>query len=59
MLKALSPVYGPMISSNSKYDKFRRNEVGGTFRLKKRQVMLFQSKCATCHATDLTTDHSF
>jgi cytochrome c peroxidase len=31
MLKALSQFMVMMISSNSKYDKFRRNEAGGTF----------------------------
>jgi cytochrome c peroxidase len=31
MLKALSQFMVMILSSNSKYDKFRRNEVGGTF----------------------------
>jgi cytochrome c peroxidase len=60
MLKALSQFMVMMISSNSKYDKFRRNEVGGTFSTEEAAgYALFQSKCATCHVTDLTTDHSF
>jgi cytochrome c peroxidase len=45
MLKALSQFMVMMISSNSKYDKFRRNEAGGTFSIRmKRQVMLFSIK---------------
>jgi cytochrome c peroxidase len=43
MLKALSQFMVMMISSNSKYDKFRRNEAGG-FSIVKRQVMLFSIK---------------
>lgn len=49
-----------MISADSRYDKFRRNEPGGTLTATERQGMeLFQQKCATCHATDLFTDNSF
>ena len=60
MLKALSQFMIMMVSSNSKYDKYVRNEDGVTFTtLEMDGVNTFQNKCATCHATDLFTDQSF
>jgi cytochrome c peroxidase len=60
MLKALSQFMVMMVSSNSKFDKYRRNETGGTFSSDELAgYTLFQSKCASCHATDLMTDDSF
>lgn len=60
MLKALSQFMVMMVSSNSKFDKYRRNEIGGTFTSDESAgYSLFQSKCASCHATDLMTDNSF
>ncbi|MAS19167.1 MAG: hypothetical protein CMF34_02645 [Leeuwenhoekiella sp.] len=59
-LKALAQFMVTMISSNSKYDKYVRNEEGGKFSdLEKEGLAVFESKCATCHATDLFTDNSF
>ena len=60
MLKALSQFMVMMVTSNSKYDKFRRDEAGGVFSTDEAAgYTLFKAKCASCHATDLTTDHSF
>ena len=60
MLKALSQFMVMMVSSNSKFDKYRRNEAGGTFSSDELAgYNLFKSKCASCHATDLMTDNSF
>lgn len=60
MLKALSQFMVMVTSSNSKFDKFRRNEAGGSFTETESQgYAVFNSKCASCHATDLFTDHSF
>lgn len=60
MLKALSQFMIMVVSSNSKFDKYRRNEAGGTFTAAELSgYKLFQSKCASCHATDLQTDNSF
>lgn len=60
MLKALAQFMTVMISSNSKYDKFVRNEIGGTFSIdEKKGLEVFKNKCASCHATDLFTDNSF
>lgn len=60
MLKSMGQFMVTMVSSNSKFDKFRRNEIGGT--LSNNELAgyeLFKSKCAGCHATDLMTDNSF
>jgi cytochrome c peroxidase len=60
MLKALSQFMVMMVSSNSKFDKYRRDEAGGTLTTDELAGYdLFKSKCATCHATDLLTDNSF
>ncbi|CAD0007216.1 cytochrome-c peroxidase [Flavobacterium salmonis] len=60
MLKALSQFMVMMVSSNSKFDKYRRNEIDGTFTSDELAgYNLFKSKCASCHATDLMTDNSF
>ncbi|MFI8377900.1 cytochrome-c peroxidase [Leeuwenhoekiella sp. NPDC079379] len=59
-LKALSQFMVMMISSNSKYDKYVRNEEGGDFSaIEKTGLDLFKSKCASCHKTDLFTDSAF
>lgn len=60
MLKALGQFMTMMVSSNSRYDKYVRNESGGNLNAQELQgLSLFQSKCASCHATDLFTDNSF
>lgn len=60
MLKALAQFMTVMISANSKYDKYVRNEVGGEFSVdEKKGLDIFKNKCASCHATDLFTDNSF
>ncbi len=58
--KALSQFMVMMVSSNSKYDKYVRNEEGGTFtEEEERGLGIFRQKCASCHKTDLFTDDSF
>lgn len=60
MLKAMSQFLLMVTSSNSKFDKYRRNEAGGDFTTEETAgYALFNSKCASCHATDLQTDDSF
>ena len=60
MLKAMSQFMVMMISSDSKFDKFRRNEPSGVFSLDELEgYAIFNNKCASCHSTDLQTDHSF
>ncbi|WP_055442462.1 cytochrome-c peroxidase [Lacinutrix himadriensis] len=60
MLKALSQFMVMMVSSNSKYDKYVRQEdnvVLSTIELD--GLNTFQQKCTSCHATDLFTDQTF
>ena len=60
MFKALSQFMVMNISANSRFDKYRRNEAGGTLSSDELQgYVIFNSKCASCHATDLFTDNSF
>lgn len=60
MLKALSQFMIMMISSNSKYDKYVRNEDNVTLTdIELDGLNTFQNKCASCHATDLFSDQSF
>lgn len=60
MLKALAQFMTMLTSSNSKFDKFRRNEPGGTLTQDELEgYQIFNQKCASCHATDLFTDNSF
>lgn len=60
MLKALSQFMVMLVSANSRYDKFIRNEPGAVFSAEESAgLQLFREKCQTCHATDLFTDQSF
>jgi cytochrome c peroxidase len=60
MLKALSQFMTLLTSSNSRFDKYRRNEAGGTLTSDELAGYdLFNQKCASCHATDIFTDNSF
>lgn len=60
MLSALAQFMATMISADSKYDKYRRNEAGGELTAQELQgLALFKNKCASCHATDIFTDNNF
>lgn len=60
MLKALGQFMALLVSSNSKFDKYRRNESGGTMTTDELDgYAIFNQKCASCHASDLFTDNSF
>lgn len=60
MLKALSQFMVMLTSSNSRFDKYRRHETGGDLSADELEgYAVFNQKCASCHATDLFTDHSF
>ncbi len=60
MLQALAQFMGMLVSSQSRYDSYVRGESGVQFTDEEKAGMtLFKQKCATCHATDLFTDHSF
>jgi cytochrome c peroxidase len=60
MLKALGQFMVMLTSSNSRFDKYRRQESGGTLTQDELDgYTVFNAKCASCHATDLFTDNSF
>lgn len=60
MLKALSQFMIMMVSSNSKFDKYIRNEDNVTLtQIELDGFNTFQNKCASCHATNLFTDQSY
>ncbi|MDJ1470709.1 cytochrome c peroxidase [Cytophagaceae bacterium DM2B3-1] len=60
MLRALAQFTGLLISSNSRYDNYIRHEHGVEFtKEEKAGLQLFKQKCASCHTTDLFTDHSY
>lgn len=60
ILKALGQFMTMMVSANSRYDKYVRNEPGGNMSTQELQGMeLFAQKCASCHATDLFTDNTY
>lgn len=60
MLKAMAQFMVMVTSSNSRFDKFRRNEPGGILSPEEKEgYAIFNSKCSNCHATDLFSDHSF
>ncbi len=57
-LHALSQFTNMMVSANSKYDQYIRNE-GASFSVLELEGMeIFQEKCASCHAGELFTDFS-
>ncbi len=58
--KAIAQFQRSLVSANSKYDKYRRNEPGGIYNSEERRGMeLVQIKCGGCHAGELLTDNIF
>ena len=60
MFKALSQFMLMNVSANSKFDHYRRGEDG--VQLSSDELagyVVFNAKCASCHATDMFTDNSF
>jgi cytochrome c peroxidase len=58
ILKSLTQFLGLMISSNSRYDKYKTGNE--TFTLSETNgLSLFRSKCASCHTEPLFTDQNF
>jgi len=58
-LQALAQFVNLMISSNSRYDKFARNEGGVLTSQELEGLELFNAKCFSCHSGDLFTDFSY
>ena len=59
-LKAISQFMLTMVSADSRYDKYARNEAGGELSPDELAGLnVFRQQCSACHATDLFTDHSY
>lgn len=59
MLQAMSQFMNMLVSANSRYDKWKRNE-GGTLSADELDgYHLVQQKCSSCHSTDLFSDDKF
>lgn len=58
MLKSLAQFTGLMISANSKYDQYMRNEVELT-EMEQKGLKLFNQKCNSCHTAPLFTSNGF
>lgn len=60
IFKALALFQSLMISSNSRFDKYMRNEPGGTMSNEELNGLnLVRQKCSPCHQEPLFTDYSF
>lgn len=59
MLQAMSQFMNCLVSANSRYDKWKRNEGGVLTQDEIDGYNLVQQKCSSCHSTDLFTDNSF
>ncbi|MBA4853411.1 cytochrome-c peroxidase [Emticicia sp. BO119] len=59
LLKALSQFMITMVSANSKYDHYSRNEGVKFSEAESEGLNLFKQKCASCHSGELFTDFSF
>jgi cytochrome c peroxidase len=59
MLQAFSQFMAMLVSANSRYDRYVRKEGGVLSADELAGLQTFQQKCATCHATDLFTDHTY
>ena len=59
-LQSLSQFMVMLVSADSRYDRYVRNEPGGMLTPDELEGLdICINKCSTCHATDLFTDQSF
>lgn len=58
ILRALAQFTGTMVSANSKYDRYKKGEVGFSAQ-EQRGYQLFLTHCNSCHREPLFTDYSF
>jgi cytochrome c peroxidase len=59
-LRALSQFMNALISADSKYDKFKRNEKGGEFSSDELAgLRIFEQKCSSCHSGELFSDQTY
>ncbi len=60
ILQVLAQFQRTLISANSKYDKHIRNEDGVRLNsLELKGLQLYESKCSSCHSSDLFTDNDY
>ena len=58
--RALAQFLRTLISANSRYDKYVRNEPDGALTtMQLNGLTAFNKYCSSCHATDLFTDHRY
>jgi cytochrome c peroxidase len=58
--KAFAQFMGMMVSSNAKYDKYKRGESGGAFTQQELDGYdVYKQNCAACHTEPLFTDFSY
>ena len=58
-LQSLTQFMATMVSANSRYDRYVRNEGVQLSPNELQGEVLFRQHCASCHSTDLFTDQSF
>lgn len=60
MLQAFSQFMGMLVSAESRYDHYVRNEPGGSMSADELAGLnVFKAKCASCHSGDLFTDYTY
>lgn len=59
LMRALAQYMRTLVSADSRYDRFVRGEGGRLTEAERAGLAVYQSRCASCHATDLFTDHAF
>ncbi|MCE7073286.1 c-type cytochrome [Dyadobacter sp. CY327] len=59
MMKALSQFMMTLVSATSRYDYFLQGDASALTALEKQGMTLFKQNCASCHSSELFTDHSF
>jgi cytochrome c peroxidase len=60
VVKALAQFQRTLISAGSRYDRYKRNESDGSLtELELSGMALVNSKCRSCHSTELFTDNSY
>lgn len=60
IIRALAQFQRSFVSGNSRYDKYKRNESGGTLsNMELEGLTLVQQKCQSCHKGELFTDNGY
>jgi len=60
IFKSLAQFMGMLVSSTSKFDKYKRNEAGGSMTAQELSgYAIYQAKCGSCHTEPLFADFAF